>query len=92
MEPVLKSVSTCSCMGTRHKMLTSCVDCGRIICEQENTSLCPFCKSVLIPPMTSEEASLNGYNEAAIEAYKLKVTFVSIEVKFYNTSNHCFLV
>eukprot|EP00658_Telonema_sp_P-2_P028761 TRINITY_DN21989_c0_g2_i3.p1 TRINITY_DN21989_c0_g2~~TRINITY_DN21989_c0_g2_i3.p1 ORF type:complete len:421 (-),score=95.38 TRINITY_DN21989_c0_g2_i3:171-1433(-) len=33
----------CSCHASRHKLLTNCLSCGRIICEQEGWGECLFC-------------------------------------------------
>ena len=33
----------CGCYGTKHKVLTNCLYCGRISCTQEGYDFCPFC-------------------------------------------------
>jgi Putative zinc finger motif, C2HC5-type len=41
----------CSCMGTRHALLTAapnCLNCGKIICVKEGLGPCTFCNSPLL--------------------------------------------
>lgn len=38
-----KAKVVCGCFGTKHKALTNCLYCGRIICETEGYGFCPFC-------------------------------------------------
>ena len=38
-----KAKIVCGCYGTKHKVLTNCLFCGRISCIQEGYDFCPFC-------------------------------------------------
>lgn len=38
-----KATIVCGCFGTKHKCLTNCLNCGRISCQREGYSYCPFC-------------------------------------------------
>ena len=38
-----KAKIVCGCYGTKHKVLTNCLYCGRISCIQEGYDFCPFC-------------------------------------------------
>ncbi|XP_062618725.1 activating signal cointegrator 1-like [Saccostrea cucullata] len=33
----------CECQATKHKLISNCVHCGRIVCEQEGSGPCLFC-------------------------------------------------
>ncbi len=33
----------CYCQCTRHKLVNNCVNCGKIVCEQEGEGPCLFC-------------------------------------------------
>ena len=68
----------CGCMATRHKLVGSCLDCGRIVCEKENVSVCPFCKSNVLPPLSADDAYNNGFDESTVKAYKLKVQYFKL--------------
>lgn len=37
------SKSLCGCLGTEHKILGNCLNCGRIICAKEGYGSCPVC-------------------------------------------------
>ena len=68
----------CGCFATQHRLAGSCIDCGRIICEEENPSFCPFCSSQnVLPVLTAEDAAQNNMPEDVINAYKLKVIKVT---------------
>eukprot|EP00013_Stygamoeba_regulata_P024159 CAMPEP_0177661780 /NCGR_PEP_ID=MMETSP0447-20121125/18893_1 /TAXON_ID=0 /ORGANISM="Stygamoeba regulata, Strain BSH-02190019" /LENGTH=241 /DNA_ID=CAMNT_0019167209 /DNA_START=209 /DNA_END=931 /DNA_ORIENTATION=+ len=47
----------CSCMATSHKLVRNCLQCGKIICEQEGEGPCLFC---------SEQDDPDAYEGAAI--------------------------
>lgn len=38
-----KATVVCGCFGTKHKVLTNCLYCGRISCIEEGYDFCPFC-------------------------------------------------
>ena len=40
---VLPGRIDCACQATRHSLLTNCLSCGRIICEQEGPGPCLTC-------------------------------------------------
>ncbi|KAM7405831.1 hypothetical protein PAMP_000251 [Pampus punctatissimus] len=33
----------CECLAQRHKLISNCISCGRIVCEQEGSGPCLFC-------------------------------------------------
>jgi hypothetical protein len=47
----------CQCMGQKHKLINNCIECGRIICEQEGAGPCSFCGNVVLTK--EEEKSMN---------------------------------
>lgn len=63
-------------MAKRHNFFTSCINCGFIVCDQDEeitSSLqCPYCNAALLLPMNADEAQLIGENESVVEAYRLK--------------------
>jgi hypothetical protein len=40
----------CNCEGTKHAVLTNCLTCGKIVCEQEGYGPCHFCEQHVVPP------------------------------------------
>jgi len=48
-----KAKFTCGCFGTFHKPLANCLFCGRVACEKEGYSYCPFCGYLIERPPPS---------------------------------------
>eukprot|EP00301_Raphidiophrys_heterophryoidea_P023940 c7620_g1_i1.p1 GENE.c7620_g1_i1~~c7620_g1_i1.p1 ORF type:complete len:540 (+),score=142.31 c7620_g1_i1:127-1620(+) len=44
----------CDCMATQHALVTNCLGCGRIVCEEEGKGPCVFCGTLVA--MTTDEA------------------------------------
>jgi hypothetical protein len=64
----------CGCMGSRHKYISSCSNCGRIVCESEHPPPypCVVCGVEVLNPMTAEQAFEAGFDEALVKSYKQK--------------------
>ena len=44
MDVLIPGVSMkCDCEARRHKLIQNCLNCGKIICEQEGRGPCMFC-------------------------------------------------
>ncbi|CAF0837268.1 unnamed protein product [Rotaria sordida] len=39
--------STCECQASKHKLISNCLKCGRIVCEQEGSGPCFFCGNLV---------------------------------------------
>ncbi|XP_057300333.1 activating signal cointegrator 1-like [Hydractinia symbiolongicarpus] len=37
----------CQCLAQKHKLINNCVECGRIVCEQEGSGPCMFCGTLV---------------------------------------------
>lgn len=40
---ILKGRHRCNCQSFKHKLVNNCLQCGRIVCEQEGSGPCLFC-------------------------------------------------
>ncbi|GBM54625.1 Activating signal cointegrator 1 [Araneus ventricosus] len=40
----------CTCEATKHALINNCLECGRIVCEQEGSGLCFTCGSLVCTP------------------------------------------
>lgn len=40
----------CECMASKHKLINNCLQCGRIVCEQEGIGPCMHCGSLVVTP------------------------------------------
>lgn len=52
---MLKGRRLCNCEATKHKLISNCLRCGRIVCEQEGSGPCLFCGNLVC---TDEEQRL----------------------------------
>lgn len=46
----LKGRHKCDCEGKRHNLINNCLNCGRIVCQQENSGPCFFCGQLVCSP------------------------------------------
>lgn len=44
----------CECLAARHKLVNNCLQCGRIVCEQEGMGPCMNCGSLVVTRETQE--------------------------------------
>ncbi|XP_046398921.1 activating signal cointegrator 1 [Ischnura elegans] len=47
---LLKGRHKCLCQASKHGLINNCIQCGRIICEQEGPGPCLFCGNLVYPP------------------------------------------
>ncbi|KAK3133318.1 hypothetical protein QOZ80_6AG0535020 [Eleusine coracana subsp. coracana] len=71
---VFKQGKPCSCQARQHNLISNCLSCGKIVCEQEGEGPCSFCGALVLKE-GSTYAGLNDVglplseSEAAAEAY-----------------------
>ncbi|PKA50718.1 hypothetical protein AXF42_Ash017597 [Apostasia shenzhenica] len=71
---VFQQGKPCSCQARRHKLVSNCLSCGKIVCEQEGEGPCNFCGALVLRE-GSTYAGLDNVmvplleTEAAAEAY-----------------------
>lgn len=51
----------CSCQARRHGLISNCLSCGKIVCEQEGEGPCQFCGALVL----KEGSSYAGLDEGA---------------------------
>jgi hypothetical protein len=39
--------NSCECQASKHKLVGNCLKCGRIVCEQEGSGPCLFCRNLV---------------------------------------------
>lgn len=64
----------CSCQARQHRLISNCLSCGKIVCEQEGEGPCNFCGALVLREGSSyaglhEGAAPLSEAEAAAEAY-----------------------
>ncbi len=60
----------CECLATRHKLINNCLECGRIVCQQEGSGPCLFCGTLVC---TAEEAEVLQRNSRKSEKLRDKL-------------------
>ncbi|KAK9073237.1 hypothetical protein SSX86_007561 [Deinandra increscens subsp. villosa] len=64
----------CSCEARRHRLVSNCLSCGKIVCEQEGEGPCSFCGALVLREGSTyagleDEVGPLSDAEAAAEAY-----------------------
>ncbi|KAK7330365.1 hypothetical protein VNO77_24557 [Canavalia gladiata] len=70
----------CSCQARRHRLVSNCLSCGKIVCEQEGEGPCHFCGALVLregssyagleeslPPVSDAEAAAEAYAKRLVE-------------------------
>lgn len=70
----------CSCQARRHKLVSNCLSCGKIVCEQEGEGPCNFCGALVLKegstyaglemssvPETEAEVAANAYAKRLVD-------------------------
>jgi len=71
---VFRQGQPCSCQACRRKLVSNCLSCGKIVCEQEGEGPCSFCGSLVLREGSTyagldDLAGSLSDAEAAAEAY-----------------------
>lgn len=77
---VLLQGKPCSCQARRHRLVSNCLSCGKIVCEQEGEGPCSFCGALVlkegsqyagldvsVPVLTESEAAAEAYAKRLVE-------------------------
>ncbi|KAK9116744.1 hypothetical protein Sjap_015691 [Stephania japonica] len=59
---VFQQGKPCSCQARRHRLVSNCLSCGKIVCEQEGEGPCSFCGALVL----KEGSSYAGLDEAVV--------------------------
>lgn len=55
---MLRGRHECNCQATKHKLVANCLECGRIVCEQEGFGPCFFCGNFVLSAEQKKNPSL----------------------------------
>ncbi|XP_047316828.1 activating signal cointegrator 1 isoform X2 [Impatiens glandulifera] len=71
---VFQKGKPCSCQARSHRLVSNCLSCGKIVCEQEGEGPCHFCGALVLKEGSTyagldEGSFLLNDAEAAAEAY-----------------------
>ncbi|KAF9626144.1 hypothetical protein IFM89_031271 [Coptis chinensis] len=66
---VYKQGEPCSCQARRHRLVSNCLSCGKIVCEQEGEGPCSFCGALVL----REGSTYAGLDETALPLSQTEV-------------------
>ncbi|GAA0144247.1 transcription cofactor [Lithospermum erythrorhizon] len=103
---VFQQGKPCSCQARRHRLVSNCLSCGKIVCEQEGEGPCSYCGSLVLREGSSY-AGLEGVvsltdTEAAAEAFAKRLvdydrnsaartTVIDDQGDYYNVEDNTWL-
>ncbi|XP_077300872.1 activating signal cointegrator 1 [Arctopsyche grandis] len=64
---LLKGRHHCDCQASKHKLINNCLNCGRIICQQEGSGPCLCCGTLVCSP--DEQNVLNSSSGKSATLY-----------------------
>ncbi|KAH6797346.1 transcription regulator/ zinc ion binding protein [Perilla frutescens var. hirtella] len=77
---VFQKGKPCSCQARRHRLISNCLSCGKIVCEQEGEGPCNFCGALVLKEgstyagldegvmfLTNAEADAEAYAKRLVE-------------------------
>ncbi|XP_057481014.1 uncharacterized protein LOC130767944 [Actinidia eriantha] len=59
---VFQQGKPCSCQARRHRLISNCLSCGKIVCEQEGEGPCQFCGALVL----KEGSTYAGLDEGGV--------------------------
>ncbi|CAH8350728.1 unnamed protein product [Eruca vesicaria subsp. sativa] len=71
---VFQQGKPCACQARRHKLVSNCLSCGKIVCEQEGEGPCNFCGALVLKEGSTYGGLEEGFTpvsdaDVAAEAY-----------------------
>ncbi|CAK7343658.1 unnamed protein product [Dovyalis caffra] len=77
---VFQQGKPCPCQARQHKLVSNCLSCGKIVCEQEGEGPCSFCGALVlkegstyagleesVAPISDAEATAEAYAKRLVE-------------------------
>jgi hypothetical protein len=77
---VFKQGKPCSCQARQHNLVSNCLSCGKIVCEQEGEGPCSFCGALVLKegstyaglsdvglPLSEAEAEAEAYAKRLVD-------------------------
>ncbi|XP_045777560.1 activating signal cointegrator 1 [Maniola jurtina] len=60
---LLKGRNHCDCQASKHQLINNCLQCGRVVCQQEGSGPCLFCGNLVCTP--EEQREINAKTKAS---------------------------
>ncbi|XP_058096496.1 uncharacterized protein LOC131242106 isoform X2 [Magnolia sinica] len=104
---VFQQGKPCSCQARRHKLVSNCLSCGKIICEQEGEGPCSFCGALVLRegstyagldeiavPLSDAEAAAEAYAKRLVDYDKnsaARTTVIDDQSDYYEIEGNSWL-
>ncbi|KAF3774475.1 Activating signal cointegrator 1 [Nymphaea thermarum] len=96
---VFQQGKPCSCQARRHKLVSNCLSCGKIVCEQEGEGPCSFCGALVLRdgstyagldqtavPLSEAEAAAEAFRKRLVDYDRnsaLRTTVIDDQSDYY---------
>ncbi|KAL8123547.1 hypothetical protein AgCh_011500 [Apium graveolens] len=90
----------CSCQARRHRLISNCLSCGKIVCEQEGEGPCNFCGALVLRegstyaglevtplPLSETEVAAQAYAKRLVDYDRnsaARTTVIDDQSDYYN--------
>ncbi|GAU38742.1 hypothetical protein TSUD_208530 [Trifolium subterraneum] len=97
----------CVCQARRHNLVSNCLSCGKIVCEQEGEGPCNFCGALVLkegssyagleeslPPLSETEAAAEAYAKRLVEYDRnaaARTTVIDDQSDYYELDSNTWL-
>lgn len=97
----------CACQARRHNLVSNCLSCGKIVCEQEGEGPCNFCGALVLkegssyagleeslPPLSETEAAAEAYAKRLVDYDRnaaARTTVIDDQSDYYELDSNTWL-
>nr|AFK42251.1 unknown [Medicago truncatula] len=97
----------CACQARRHNLVSNCLSCGKIVCEQEGEGPCNFCGALVLkegssyagleeslPPLSETEAAAEAYAKRLVDYGRnaaARTTVIDDQSDYYELDSNTWL-
>ncbi|KAK6261630.1 hypothetical protein QUC31_007446 [Theobroma cacao] len=104
---VFQQGKPCLCQARRHRLISNCLSCGKIVCEQEGEGPCNFCGALVLregstyaglegsfTPLSDAEAAAEAYAKRLVEYDRnsaARTTVIDDQSDYYEIDSNSWL-
>lgn len=97
----------CSCQARRHRLISNCLSCGKIVCEQEGEGPCNFCGALVLRegssyaglevseiPLSDTEVAAQAYAKRLVDYDRnsaARTTVIDDQSDYYNIEGNSWI-
>ncbi|KAK3011770.1 hypothetical protein RJ639_012553, partial [Escallonia herrerae] len=104
---VFQQGKPCSCQARRHRLVSNCLSCGKIVCEQDGEGPCSFCSALVlregstyagldegVVPVSDVEAAAEAFAKRLVDYDRnsaARTTVIDDQSDYYNIEGNSWL-